>query len=103
MPPQRRLTRSTSDKMIFGVAGGMATYFGIDPTLVRVLWVVAVFVGGFGLLAYILLGLVIPRDDTVEDLPADDAVKIAEERFARGELTSDELRSIRETLRNSGS
>jgi phage shock protein C len=46
--------------MIAGVAGGVAEYFDVDPTLVRVAWVVAVIFGGFGFLLYIILWIVLP-------------------------------------------
>jgi phage shock protein C len=57
----KKLYRSTTDKMIGGVAGGLAEYFDIDSTLVRVLFVVVVFLGGGGILAYIILWIVVPE------------------------------------------
>ena len=56
-----KLYRSTSDKMLGGVAGGLAEYFDIDPTIVRVLFVVLTLVGGGGILAYIILLIVVPE------------------------------------------
>jgi phage shock protein C len=63
--PQRRLTRSRKHKMIAGVCGGIAEYLDVDPTVVRVLYViVSILSAAFpGLLAYIILWLVIPRAD----------------------------------------
>jgi len=58
--PTGRLTRSETDKKIAGVAGGMAAYFGLDPTLIRVLWVVAGIMG-WGVVAYLLLWIFLPR------------------------------------------
>ncbi len=58
---EKKLYRSTSDKMIGGVAGGLADYFSIDPTLVRVLFVVATLFHGGGVIAYIILWIVIPQ------------------------------------------
>ena len=57
----KKLYRSTADKMIGGVAGGLAEYFDIDATLIRVLFVVVVFLGGGGILAYIILWIVVPE------------------------------------------
>jgi len=59
------LRRSRSNKMIAGVVGGLAKYFGIDPTLARVLYVVGsiVSVAFPGILVYVLLWAVIPEDD----------------------------------------
>ncbi len=48
--------------MIGGVAGGLAIYFDIDPTIVRVLFVITIFIGGGGILAYIILWIVVPED-----------------------------------------
>jgi phage shock protein C len=90
--PTGQLTRSTTDRRISGVAGGLAAYFGIDPTLVRVAWVVA-GVMGWGILAYIILWIVVPQG-----APSTPAVRVAEERYARGEITAEELDRIREDL-----
>lgn len=57
----KKLYRSTTDKMLGGVAGGLAEYFDIDSTLVRVLFIVVVFLGGGGILAYIILWIVVPQ------------------------------------------
>ena len=61
-PAPRRLLRSR-DRVVFGVAAGLADYFRLDPTLVRVGFVVATLFGGFGLLPYVILALVVPMDD----------------------------------------
>lgn len=58
------LHKSSSNSMIFGVAGGMAEYFDVDPTLMRVAWVVLGLVSvGTALIAYIALAVVIPVDE----------------------------------------
>src|SRR4051794_29762297 len=59
----RRLTRSSSDKVLGGVCGGIARYFDIDPLVVRIVAVVLIFFGGFGLAAYLAGVLLIPSDD----------------------------------------
>ena len=58
----KRLYKSRTDKKIDGVCGGIATYFGIDPTAVRLLWVVLSCFGGSGLLAYIIAMIIIPEE-----------------------------------------
>ena len=58
----RRLYKSNENKMIDGVCGGIAEYFGIDPTLVRLAWVLVCALGGSGILAYIIAAIVIPRN-----------------------------------------
>jgi phage shock protein C len=65
-PPPRKLYRSRSERMIGGVCGGIAHYFNIDPTLVRLLAVGAIFLAGSAILAYIIAWIVIPE----EPLPA---------------------------------
>jgi phage shock protein PspC (stress-responsive transcriptional regulator)/predicted membrane protein len=62
-PDVRRLTRSSSDKLIGGVAGGLGRYFGVDPILFRIAFVVLTFAGGVGVLAYIGLLAFVPADD----------------------------------------
>ncbi len=56
----KKLYRSETDKKICGVCGGLGEYFGIDPTIIRLVWVIAAICAGFGLLAYILAAIVIP-------------------------------------------
>ena len=58
----KKLYRNTENKMLAGVCSGIADYFDIDPTLVRLAWVVLGFMGGSGLLAYIIASIVIPVD-----------------------------------------
>mgnify|MGYP005854506953 CR=1 FL=1 len=58
---QPRLYRSRQNRMIAGVAGGLAEYFGVDVSLVRLIWVLAVLWGGSGLLAYIIAWIIIPE------------------------------------------
>ncbi|MBR5614675.1 MAG: PspC domain-containing protein [Clostridia bacterium] len=56
----KKLFKSETDKKLCGVCGGIAEYFGIDSTIVRLLWVVLTLCGP-GILAYIIAALVIPR------------------------------------------
>ena len=58
--PAKRLTRSSIDKKIAGVCGGLAEYFDVDPTLIRVLWLLLVLCGGTGVLAYLILWIALP-------------------------------------------
>ena len=60
----KKLYRSDENKMLAGVCGGIAEYFGVDPTLIRLAWAVFSLLGGSGLLAYILAAIIIPRDDS---------------------------------------
>ena len=54
--------RSKNDKMIAGVCGGIARYFNIDPAIVRLLFVLSVFLGGVSPLVYVVLWLVMPEE-----------------------------------------
>ena len=58
----KRLMRSRVDRKIAGVAAGVAEYFGLDPTLVRVLWVVCLLFAGTGGLVYLILWIVLPEE-----------------------------------------
>jgi phage shock protein PspC (stress-responsive transcriptional regulator) len=62
-PPPRRLTRSTTDRMIGGVAGGLGRHLGVDPLAVRITFVILSFAGGIGLIAYLLCLAFVPTDD----------------------------------------
>lgn len=57
----RRLFLSDTNKKIAGVCGGVGEYFGIDPTIVRILLFLSIFLDGIGLLAYFIAWIVIPR------------------------------------------
>jgi len=63
-PARKRLVRSTNDRKIAGVCAGIADYFDIDPTLVRVLWLIATLVPGPNILAYIILWIAVPEGPT---------------------------------------
>ncbi|MCF0196788.1 MAG: PspC domain-containing protein [Bacteroidaceae bacterium] len=60
----KRLLKSNTDKILFGVCGGLGEYFDLDPTLVRIGYVaLSLFTAGFpGLLLYILMALIVPTD-----------------------------------------
>ena len=60
----RQLFRSRDDRMLAGVAGGLAELWDADPSVVRVIWAILVpFTGGFALLAYVIMALVVPEED----------------------------------------
>jgi phage shock protein C len=60
----KRLYRSSSDRMIAGVCGGLAQYFNVDPVIIRIIAVILLLPGGFpGLLPYIILWIVVPLDN----------------------------------------
>ena len=59
----KKLTKS-NERMICGVCAGFAKYFGIDPTIIRLIWAVLVLCAGTGLLAYIICAIVMPNEET---------------------------------------
>jgi phage shock protein PspC (stress-responsive transcriptional regulator) len=63
-PSSRRLMRATRDRWIGGVSGGLARYFDLDPTLIRVLFLIAFFGFGTGFLVYLVLWLLMPATDS---------------------------------------
>ena len=58
---EKRLYRSRNDRKLAGVCGGIAEYYGWDPTLVRVAWIVLTLLGGSGILIYLIMWLVMPE------------------------------------------
>ena len=58
--PVKRLMRSSRDKKVGGVCAGLADYFDLDPTIVRIVWLLAIFFAGTGFLAYIVLWIALP-------------------------------------------
>ncbi len=60
----KKLTKSNTNKQISGVCGGIAEYFDIDPTLVRLAWLLFTLAGGSGIIAYIIAAIIIPEADT---------------------------------------
>ena len=64
MAHTKRLYKSSQDKVLSGVGGGMAEYFGIDPVFVRLGWVASIFVtGGLSIIAYIVMVIIVPRSE----------------------------------------
>src|SRR5512132_734857 len=70
-PVPRRLTRSSSDKVLAGVAGGRGRYFDIDPIIFRIGFVVLTFAGGAGVLAYLAAWVLVPDDPAAGEAPSD--------------------------------
>ena len=56
----KKLYKSSTDKKIFGVCGGIAEYFDIDSTVIRLVWAISILVFGTGLLAYIIAAIILP-------------------------------------------
>ena len=63
----KKLYRDTEDRVLGGVSSGIASYFGVDKVLIRVLFVVSIFLGGAGLLIYIILWIITPEAKTITE------------------------------------
>jgi len=90
---EKRLYRSRSDRMIWGVCGGLAKYFDIDPTLVRIIFVLLALANGVGILAYIILAIVVPLEGSKASEPRETIKENMDEiKETAGEL-GNEIRS----------
>jgi len=81
----KKLYRSRKDSKIAGVCGGIAEYFDVDPTIIRLLALLTIFFGGGGIIAYIIAWIIIPLEPTKESSPSSD-----EERNNTNKETKDE-------------
>ncbi len=68
---QKKLYKSNTDKKIDGVCGGIAEYLNIDSTIVRLIWVLILFLYGSGILAYIICAIIMPNRPEMEDIDDD--------------------------------
>ena len=90
---EKRLYRSRSDRMLEGVCGGLAKYFDIDPTIVRIIAVLSVFVGGLGILAYIIMAIIVPLEGTKVTTPEETVRENVEEMKETASELGREIRS----------
>jgi phage shock protein PspC (stress-responsive transcriptional regulator) len=90
---EQRLYRSQTDRMIWGVCGGLAKYFDVDPTLVRVVAVLLIFANGFGILAYIVFAIAIPLEGSKVTTPKEVITENIEEIKATAEELGSEIQS----------
>jgi phage shock protein PspC (stress-responsive transcriptional regulator) len=95
---ERRLFRDADDHLIGGVAAGISNYFDIQPVWVRLAFVVTTFLGGGGLLVYIILWLIIPRANTRAEKMAMKGEKVDLQGFKRS--FEEELKNVRQSLSN---
>ena len=74
---KKKLYRSRSDRWLAGVCGGIGDYFNTDPTVIRVIFVLAGLIMGGGLFIYLILWLIIPLEpeagEALEEVPADES------------------------------
>jgi len=86
---QNKLYRSNRNKMLGGVCGGLGVYFHIDPTLIRLFFVVLTVAGGFGIPLYLILWIVMPPEGHVTPLGQGDQFNKEELRDRAGMMRDD--------------
>ncbi|MCD5417366.1 PspC domain-containing protein [Candidatus Bipolaricaulota bacterium] len=90
---ERRLSRSRSDRVIWGVCGGLAKHLNVDPTLVRVVMGLLVFANGIGVVVYIIMAVIVPLEGSKTTEPKETIWENVEEiKKTAGEL-GEEIRS----------
>ncbi len=77
-----RLYKSNKDKVFDGVCGGIGEYFGVDPVIIRLLWIILVIFGGTGVLAYLVAMVIIPKQASAESASAEKGQEIALEKVS---------------------
>lgn len=81
MESRQRLARSESNKVLGGVCGGLGQYLGVDPILVRLFFILLVVAEGAGLLIYLLLWLIMPREHQVATAGLEENVRAAGQKL----------------------
>ncbi|MDP2918605.1 MAG: PspC domain-containing protein [Dehalococcoidia bacterium] len=76
---ENRLYRSRTDRMLFGVCGGLAKYFGIDSSLMRIIVVLLALASGIGILVYFIMAFIVPLEGTTRSAPRDVVAENVEE------------------------
>lgn len=87
---EKKLYKSSNNKVFAGVCGGIGEYFSIDPVLVRLLWVAFILMAGTGLIAYIIAAIIIPKNP--EYVPIDGTYVRTDEGIANENLTEEEIK-----------
>lgn len=89
----KRLYRSRTDRMISGVCGGLGRYFDIDPVLIRVIFVLSIFFGGIGILAYIILAIVVPTENSTYTEPTETIKENVQEMRETAETIGNDIKT----------
>ncbi len=89
----RKLYRSRTDRMIWGVCGGLASYFDVDPTIIRVAAIVSVLMSGAGIIAYIVMAVVVPLETSSAAEPKEVIRENVEEIKSSAREFSESMRS----------
>ncbi|MFH1651032.1 MAG: PspC domain-containing protein [Chloroflexota bacterium] len=90
---EKTLYRSRKNRMIWGVCGGLADYFDLEPTIVRLIFVLLAFANGMGVLIYIILAIVVPQEGAPSRPSRETIRENVEEMKGTAEAVGKELRS----------
>ncbi len=99
---ERRLYRSRNERVLWGVCGGLADYFGMDPVLVRIIFVLLIFANGLGILAYIIMAVLVPVEGSTAGAPRETIRENVQEIRQSAEELGKEIRSGLGKERKSG-
>jgi len=88
-----RITKSKTDRVVDGVCGGLADYFGIDSLLVRLAFVALMFINGIGLILYIVLVIIMPKAENLDQTPKETIKENVQEMGERIKGAGEELGS----------
>jgi phage shock protein C len=88
MDSTKRITRSQSDRLLGGVAGGLAAYLGIDPLIIRIAFIALTVLNGFGMILYLALWVLVPNEDSATDARGNVQVAINEMQAALEQLAA---------------
>jgi phage shock protein C len=94
---EKRLYRSRNERMISGVCGGLALYFNTDPTIVRLIFILTIPFGGIGIIAYIILSLVVPLENSQTTEPKDTIRENVQEIKETAETIGKDIKSTFDT------
>ena len=94
----KKIYRSRKNRIIFGVCGGLAEYFGISPLLIRLLFILLVMAGGSGIFLYLILAVFMPKEENKVDLNKDN---LAEEAKRRTKELAEEIKRNESWIKNS--
>jgi phage shock protein C len=90
----KKLYRSETNRVLAGVAGGLGEYFQIDPTLVRLIFVLLTVFGGGGVLVYVILWILIPSEKSTEEDSEETIKKNAEELKSKAKSFAQEFKDM---------
>jgi phage shock protein C len=93
MDSTKRITRSQNDRLLGGVAGGLAAYLGIDPLIIRIAFIALTVLNGFGMILYLALWVLVPNEDSATDARGNVQVAINEMQAALEQLAA-RVRSV---------